>query len=188
MDITDKLDLRQIIRVPSNRYLRHQYTKVKYQSIFTFLINNASFGIEKAKIKAIMRNNNVLSFASLPAHIAGLVKQDNLIVPVVDLRQYLQLPAADINQSKIIIIQLEKRLIGLLVEDVTEPVLTKDMKLVALHNYQSVIKNQFLLGMAKTKQGDIMMLDAEKFLATDALMTRDEATTLDRVINLVSKL
>lgn len=201
MSVLSNLDIRQYIKVPSNSYLRHQYSRNKNTAIFTFLLGDQGYGFESRHVHETQSFDGVLKIAKMPQYIKGISKQGKKIFPVVDLRLYLALPsklpcklASELavaectdNNSQLIILNINQRQIGIMVDEILDPIFTKNIKLKPSSEANLEIYHQYYLSLAKTKARDYILIDIEKLMAEDALLSKVEAAALNTVIDVATE-
>ena len=187
MRFAAKLDLRQLIRVPSNRFLRHQYAKTKSVGIVTFSIKQQLFGIDASIVKEVMPLVTLLKVANLPDFFKGFFRNGKNIVPVIDMRSLCKVNGVDdIQPKKLIVLQLKQRLTGIIVDSVGDTVLTSDVKFKPLANHDAVIDHRFLPALATTKHYQLLIVDIEELLADTQMMSMAELQTLNNSLDLLS--
>lgn len=201
MSVLSNLDIRQYIKVPSNSYLRHQYSRNKNTAIFTFLLGDQGYGFESRHVHETQSFDGVLKIAKMPQYIKGISKQGKKIFPVVDLRLYLTLPSKSPcklpselavaectdNNSQLIILNINQRQIGIVVDEILDPIFTKNIKLKPSSEANLEIYHQYYLSLAKTKARDYILIDIEKLMAEDALLSKVEAAALNTVIDVATE-
>lgn len=186
MSFSAKLDLKQLIRVPTNRYLRHQYAKNKSMSIVTFIINGQTYGVDALKVQEITTLGHVLKLANLPNFIKGLIKYHGSVVPVIDLRLRCHLASiTPTDQTKLLILKLKSRLTGIIVDSVADIVLTRDIKFSPVPANIGDIDHAYLLGLGSAKNSQLLLCDIDELMADAALMSEYELMSLNTVIDLV---
>jgi purine-binding chemotaxis protein CheW len=187
MNFPTKLDKSQLSRVPTNRYLRHQYSKAKSMRILTFLLGDQVYGIEFVKILETRRFEAIAAVAHLPDCFIGLIDIGKSIVPVVDLRARFKLPAiAYGSKTEIIILKLSNRMVGLVVDSISDFISTNEAKLVPLPKQPYLVDKKFLFCFATCKNQQLILVDIEHLMADKALMSETEINILNQLISPVN--
>src|SRR5262249_17355112 len=85
-----------------------------------FRIGNEEFAIDIMRIKQIIHPLRITRVPKAPRFVEGVVEQRGAILPIVDLRKRFDAPAELGQSSKYIIVSLEGRLVGLVVDSVSQ--------------------------------------------------------------------
>ncbi len=94
------------------------------------------YGIELTRIKEIIRYQELTSVPEAPEFIMGVLNLRGIAVPVINSRKLFQLPEKEINMfSVIIVMEVLGRLIGLLVDGVSDMVTIKDSEISSLPSF-----------------------------------------------------
>ena len=88
--------------------------------IACFRIGEEMYGLDIMRIREIIRPQKVTSVPKAPSFIEGVINLRGAVIPVVDLRKRFDLQAQNDRKTRIIICRLSGRLIGLMVDEVTE--------------------------------------------------------------------
>jgi purine-binding chemotaxis protein CheW len=87
----------------------------------SFVLAGGSYCLPVDRVVQILRNENVLHVPKAPPFVVGVVNLRGDVIPVLDLRMRLGLPAEDSGRRRrILVAQLGKRSYGLLVDEVRE--------------------------------------------------------------------
>jgi two-component system, chemotaxis family, sensor kinase CheA len=92
----------------------------------TFFIDNKTFGIDLLEVREIIKIHNTTPLPNAPHHIKGLYNLRGVIIPIIDLYDYLDIKRInDKNKYKTVIIitthdGVQKHTIGMIVDDVSE--------------------------------------------------------------------
>ncbi|MBI3399154.1 MAG: purine-binding chemotaxis protein CheW [Deltaproteobacteria bacterium] len=83
-------------------------------------LGTEEYGLGIMQIKEVIRYQKIVPLPKAPLFIEGVINLRGMAIPIIDLRKRFNL-SADVNPStKIIIAQVENRIIGLVVDDVTD--------------------------------------------------------------------
>lgn len=123
------------------------------------------FGIHLMKVKEIVAMMPLTLVPNMPAYIRGLANLRGKLIPVTDigLRFGFKIVAYS-NRPVIIVTEIEekneKRLIGIIVDSVTEILSIKGKDIEPPPEYGMGINSDFISGMAKVGDSVIILLDA----------------------------
>jgi len=142
----------------------------------TFELNKTEFGIEILSVVEILKMMEITSVPMWPDFAQGTINLRGRVIPVVDLRQKFQLSATEeTEQTCTIVVELEGDQIGVVVEAVNE---VREISGDNISNPPKIggsVDSNFILGMGKTGEGTIILLNLEKILVgEDMNMLRNE--------------
>jgi len=140
-----------------------------------FRIGGEEYAIDIMRIKEIIHPLKITKVPKAPKFIEGVVELRGAILPVVDLRKRFELPNTDITRaSKYIIVSMEKRILGLVVDAVSEVlrVPRKDVKAPPEFGFAGGATASFFSGVCHLGERIIMILDL------DEILTRQEKIDL----------
>jgi len=132
------------------------------------------YGIELTRIKEIIRYQELTSVPEAPEFIMGVLNLRGIAVPVINSRKLFQLPEKEINMfSVIIVMEVLGRLIGLLVDGVSDMVTIKDSEISSPPKFSERKGARFLKGMVQKDKKFIMILDVSRLFSTDEIEVLD---------------
>jgi purine-binding chemotaxis protein CheW len=90
------------------------------EHLVTFLLGNEEYGVPVLRAREIVRVGEMTRIPEAPAHIRGVFNLRGRILPVVDLRTRLGLPAAEPTpRSRLVLVDAHGRVLALLVDSVS---------------------------------------------------------------------
>jgi len=88
--------------------------------LVTFLLGAEEYAFPVSRVREIIRPCPTTAIPHSPPHVKGLVNLRNLVVPVIDLRIRLGFEETPVtHRSRIVVIQLDDRTLGAIVDSVT---------------------------------------------------------------------
>ena len=89
--------------------------------IVTFFLSNEEFGVDILLVQEIIRPTTITEVPNTPTFLEGVINLRGKVVPVVDLRRRLDLEVAPMDKSsRIMIIELEDKVTGFIVDSVSK--------------------------------------------------------------------
>jgi purine-binding chemotaxis protein CheW len=135
-------------------------------------IGDTQVGFSATAVREIVRAVAIAPLAGAPAIIEGAINLHGQIVPVVDIRQRLALPAIAVSPTQFLIaLQASERLIAVRVDDVEDMTEISESNLETPSALSPVL--QRLQGIAATEGGALVIYDV------DAFLTQAEREALD---------
>ncbi|MBK1879162.1 chemotaxis protein CheW [Pelagicoccus mobilis] len=136
----------------------------------TFKLASESYGIEALKIREIIHIQEVTKIPRMPAYIKGVINLRGKVIPVMDLRVKLEVPASEVHdRTCVIVIELagSNSLFGLMVDGVEEVVNIPHDAIEPFPELGSSEGNQCSLGIAKVGNGIKTLLNIEEIVTED---------------------
>ncbi len=134
------------------------------------------YGIELKKIKEIIRYQELTIVPETPDFILGVLSLRGTAVPIICLRTLLKLDQKEINEySVIIVMEVSGRLIGLLVDSVSDMISIDDSEIKEPMQFSTKKSRKFVSGMVEKDKKFIMLF------AVDKLFSSDEIDLLDGI-------
>ncbi|MGP1782788.1 chemotaxis protein CheW, partial [Shewanella frigidimarina] len=85
----------------------------------TFKLDNETYGINVMQVQEVLRYTEIAPVPGAPHYVLGIINLRGNVVTVIDTRSRFGLASADVNDStRIVIIEAEKQVIGILVDSV----------------------------------------------------------------------
>lgn len=132
------------------------------------------YGIELTRIKEIIRYQELTVIPEAPAFILGVLSLRGIAVPVIDLRKLFQLPQKGINEySVIIVMEVLGRLLGMLVDGVSDMINIKDDDITPPPKFSERKGTRFIRGMVEKEKKFIMLLDVNRLFSSDEIEVID---------------
>jgi len=136
-------------------------------------------------IREIVRSLQIVPVPKAPPFVDGVVNLRKAIIPVVDLRRRFGLEPAGEEERKrrIVICAVDGRIIGLLVDEVTEVYACHRKDVRPTPYYLSGPEAEFFPGVCRKGQDLMMLLDLRKLLVSEKQIDLDrirEQITSDR--------
>lgn len=138
-----------------------------YLDLLSFGLTKETFAIDIRDVKEIIRVRPVTELPGVPDFITGIISLRGKILPVVDLRLRLGFPAPEeqLPMARIIVVALEDRTAGILVDEVMQKVRLQKSKMSPAPAVLGSAEAGFLLGVCRDQERLISVLNPESVLA-----------------------
>lgn len=132
----------------------------EYKQYVNLLLNNEKYGIDIMDIEEILRMMDITKVPKAPSFVEGIINIRGKVIPIVDLRKKMALPANEYtNATRIIVVNLKGKQVGFIVDQVDE-VLRVDSSLVDRAPAASTsVDNSYIKGVARLQTGMVIILD-----------------------------
>lgn len=140
---------------------RRKYTQPQVR-VVAFKLAGYEYVIDVAQVQEIVRPGDLVTIGGVPDYIVGLVKRRGRIVPVVELRQQLGLPAGEHTpETCVIIVKLAQGPVGLVVDSASELMWIKPRDFEVPSPIIAGARQGYLLGVAHLGDRALVLLDPE---------------------------
>ncbi len=142
-----------------------------------FKIGPELYALDIMKIKEIIRPQKLTPIPKAPSFIEGVINLRGAVIPVADMRKRFGQPVTkETRKNRIVVCSLVGKIIGLLVDEVTEVRRYSRKEISPAPQYIKGAQADYFLGVAHRDDDLVMLVDLEKVLSTDE---RIELQTLD---------
>jgi purine-binding chemotaxis protein CheW len=144
-----------------------------------FRIGNETFGVRIGSVREIVRVPEITAVPSAPETVEGVINLRGKIIPVMDLRK--RFGQADIQPDKknrILVVELENKLVGLIVNAASEVLKIAPSEIEAPGNLFAEGESSYVIGVGKLKGRLIILLDIAKLLRRPEFKRFEEAAEL----------
>lgn len=132
----------------------------------TFILDNETYGINVMQVQEILRYSEIALVPGAPDYVLGIINLRGNVVTVIDTRTRFGLPPADVtNNTRIVIIEAEKQVIGILVDSVAEVVYLKKSEMEVAPHVGTEESSQFIQGVCNRDDGLLILVDLNKLLS-----------------------
>lgn len=132
----------------------------------TFRLDQEEYGIDILKVQEIRGYERPTRIANAPLFLKGVVNLRGTIVPIVDMRLKFKCSKADYNSfTVVIILNLRNRIVGIVVDSVSDVMELPADSLKAAPDVESVIGSESVLGLGSLGARMLILLDIEKLMS-----------------------
>lgn len=142
----------------------------------TFILGSEEYGLEILKVQEIRGYDAVTQIANTPSFIKGVVNLRGKIVPIVDLRIKFNLGKVEYNEfTVVIILNLSGRVIGIVVDGVSDVTALKEEQIREVPNLVSSIDTKYIIGLATVEEQMLILVDIERLMSSQEMELLDGA-------------
>lgn len=132
----------------------------------TFRLDKEEYGIDILKVQEIRSYEPPTRIANAPHFIKGVVNLRGTIVPIVDMRLKFNCANAEYNAfTVVIILNLRSRIVGVVVDSVSDVMELPADSLKAAPDIESVIDSNAVLGLGSVGDRMLILLDIERLMS-----------------------
>jgi purine-binding chemotaxis protein CheW len=132
----------------------------------TFRLDQEEYGIDILKVQEIRGYEPPTRVANAPDFIKGVVNLRGTIVPIVDMRLKFNCSKAEYNAfTVVIILNLRSRIVGVVVDSVSDVMELPAESIKAAPEIDSVIDSAAVLGLGSLGDRMLILLDIERLMS-----------------------
>ena len=135
----------------------------------TFRLADEIYGINVMQVQEVLRMTDVAPVPGAPHYVMGIINLRGNVVTVVDTRELFGLMREELTeQTRIMIVECNKIIVGLLVDSVAEVVNIQNTDIDSAPNIGNEDNSKYIQGVY-SKNGEILILvDLNRLLSPDA--------------------
>jgi purine-binding chemotaxis protein CheW len=131
-----------------------------------FRVGAQEFALDIFQVERILRYERAATLPKAPAFLEGVVQYGEGVVPVVDLRKRLELPAELREETRLMVLELETQRIGILVDQVIEVLRVEAGTITAPPPMVRGLAATYIAGIITRPQRTIVILNAAKLFTS----------------------
>jgi purine-binding chemotaxis protein CheW len=148
----------------------------KELQVVGFRIGRETFGLPISIVREIVRVPEVTSVPNAPDYIEGVINLRGRIIPIVDLRKRFGHKTFEPDKkNRIVVVELEGRAIGLLVNSASEVLRIPPSEIEEPHSVFKEGELSYITGVGKLKGRLVILLDLTRILQRGELQRLDQA-------------
>ena len=125
-----------------------------------FKLGQEEYGLDILMVQEIVRPLETTKLPNSPDYILGIVNLREDVIPIIDLRRFLNLQIMDVTDaSRIIVIKQNDDAFGIFVDEVHEVLRINKEQIKSHEELDHNINKQYIKGVAKVQQRLIILLD-----------------------------
>lgn len=134
----------------------------------TFKLENETFGINVMQVQEVLRVSDIAPVPGAPDYVLGIINLRGNVVTVIDTRKRFGLMPKEIDDlSRIVIIEAEEQVVGILVDSVAEVTEIRNSEIETAPNVGNEESSKYILGVT-SREGELLILvDLNKFLSEE---------------------
>jgi purine-binding chemotaxis protein CheW len=135
------------------------------RTFVSFRLGSEEFGFPIRNVREILRVGDITRVPHAPPYIRGVTNVRGRILPVVEIRTRIGLaPAAPTAASRIVVLEVGSRTLGLLVDGDARVSKARDSQIEPPPEEIVSSRSDYVSGVAKRPEGLLILLDPERTL------------------------
>lgn len=134
----------------------------------TFRLEDETYGVNVMQVQEVLRMTEIAPVPGAPSYVLGIINLRGNVVTVMDTRSRFALPPHEADDAtRIVIIEAEDQVVGIMVDSVAEVVYLKQSEIEVAPNVGNEESSRYIQGVANRDDGLLIMVDLDKLLTDD---------------------
>ena len=134
----------------------------------TYRLDEETYGVNVMQVQEVLRYTEIAPVPGAPDYVLGIINLRGNVVTVIDTRSRFGLPSAQTtDNSRIVIIESEEQVVGILVDSVAEVVYLRSSEIDSAPNVGTEESAKFIQGVSNQKGELLILVDLNKLLSDD---------------------
>ncbi len=132
----------------------------------TFRLDKEKYCINVLLVQEVLRITEIAPVPGAPSYVLGIINLRGNVVTVVDTRRRFGLTLKEVDDaSRIVIIEVNGNVIGMLVDSVADVVDLRKSEIEAAPNVGTEESSKYIQGVASRESELLIVVDLNKFLS-----------------------
>ena len=134
----------------------------------TFRLGEETYGVNVMQVQEVLRMTEIAPVPGAPPYVLGIINLRGNVVTVMDTRSRFGLPPHEADDAtRIVIIEAEDQVVGILVDSVAEVVYLKQSDIELAPNVGNEESSRYIQGVANRDEGLLILVDLDKLLTDE---------------------
>jgi len=136
--------------------------------LVTFCLQDETYGINVMQVQEVLRISEIAPVPGAPTYVLGIINLRGNVVTVVDTRSRFGLMPNEIDDSsRIVIIESDEQVVGILVDSVAEVVDLRASEIDSAPNVGNEESSRYIQGVTTRDAGLLIVVDLNKLLTEE---------------------
>jgi len=144
------------------------YAEDPVTQLVTFRLQDETYGINVMMVQEVLRVSEIAPVPGAPGYVLGIINLRGNVVTVIDTRSRFGLSMTEMDDSsRIVIIESDKQVVGILVDSVAEVVELNMSEIDVAPNVGNDDTSRYIQGVATKNEDLLIVVDLNKLLTED---------------------
>jgi purine-binding chemotaxis protein CheW len=136
--------------------------------LVTFRLKDETYGINVMQVQEVLRVSEIAPVPGAPGYVLGIINLRGNVVTVIDTRTRFGLSTGELDEaSRIVIIESEQQVVGILVDSVAEVVELRQSEIDSAPNTGNEDSSRYIQGVASRDEDLLIVVDVNKLLTEE---------------------
>lgn len=134
----------------------------------TFRLGEEIYGVNVMQIREVLRYTEITPVPGAPYFVLGIINLRGNVVTVMDTRTRFGLPQAEVDSNtRIVIVEVDKQVIGMLVDSVAEVTYLKESEIEKAPSAGNDETSKFITGVCNKNDELLILIELERMIRSD---------------------
>lgn len=134
----------------------------------TFRLDGETYGVNVMQVREVLRYTEIAPVPGAPTYVLGIINLRGNVVTVIDTRHRFGLQPGEItDNTRIVVIEAEKHVVGILVDSVAEVVYLRLSEIETAPNVGNDDSAKFIQGVCHKNSELLILIELDKLLTDD---------------------
>ncbi len=134
----------------------------------TFRLQDETYGVNVMQVQEVLRYTEIAPVPGAPAYVLGIINLRGNVVTVIDTRQRFGLMPAELtDNTRIVIIEVDDHVIGILVDAVSEVVYLNQSEIDQTPNVGTEESAKYIQGVCHKDNRLLILVELSKMMSDD---------------------
>ncbi|WP_410483292.1 chemotaxis protein CheW [Teredinibacter sp. KSP-S5-2] len=134
----------------------------------TFKLAGETYGINVMQVQEVLRYSEIAPVPGAPHYVLGIINLRGNVVTVIDTRHRFGIEPGEItDNTRIVIIEADKHVVGILVDSVAEVVYLRQSEIETAPNVGNEESAKFIQGVCHKNDELLILIELDKLLTDD---------------------
>jgi purine-binding chemotaxis protein CheW len=134
----------------------------------TFRLEEELYGINVMQVQEVLRYTEIAPVPGAPDYVLGIINLRGNVVTVIDTRRRFGLMDREVDDNtRIVIIEVDGQVVGLLVDGVAEVVYLRESEIEKAPEVGNDESSKYIQGVVTREKELLILVDVNKLLSTE---------------------
>jgi purine-binding chemotaxis protein CheW len=149
--------------------------------LVVFKLENEEFACNINDVREVLKMVRVTPLPRSLDFVEGVINLRGEVIPVIDLRKRFGLQEIEItDESRIIIVEVEERMVGLIVDSVSEVNRLANKQIQDAPDQVAGQQTKLILGVGKIEERLLIILNLDRILSSEEQIALDDVSRAGR--------
>jgi purine-binding chemotaxis protein CheW len=141
----------------------------------TFRLAGETYGVNVMQVQEVLRHSEIAPVPGAPTYVLGIINLRGNVVTVIDSRHRFGLEPGEVTENtRIVIIEADNHVIGILVDSVAEVVYLRQSEIETAPNVGNDESAKFIQGVCHKNEELLILIELDKLLTNSEWADMDD--------------
>ena len=162
-----------------------ELTREGETQLVAFVLESEEFACDINDVREVLKMIRVTPLPRSLDFVEGVINLRGEVIPVIDLRKRFGLPDRERTEdNRIIIVEVEERMVGLIVDSVTEVIRLSNKQIQDAPDQVAGGRTHLIMGVGKIEERLLIILSLHRILTTEEQVALDNISSAGKELTL----